>query len=120
MTRGARKEGLSRRYRFVGRGSFVAALRSPRKLRGASTMLHLLAGRTGPSRFGIALPKRIARRAVDRNRVKRVAREAFRRHVIKEAGVDLVFAPRQPLSRDDETRWIAELRGFLDRAAGEQ
>ncbi len=120
MTRGARKEGLSRRHRFTGRGAFVSALRSPRKLRGAISILHVVAGRPGQSRFGLALPKRVARRAVDRNRMKRLAREIFRRHAVKAVGLELVIAARQPFSRGDESGWVAEVRSLLDRAAGER
>ncbi len=34
----------------------------------------------GPSRLGFVLAKRHLKRAVDRNRVRRACREAFRRH----------------------------------------
>jgi ribonuclease P protein component len=117
MSRGARKEGLSRRHRFVGRSSFSAVLRSSRKLRAPSILLHVAAGHPGQSRLGLASSKRIARRSVDRNRMKRLAREAFRRHAAKTAGLDLVVAPRQAWRRGDEDAWLAELRELLDRAA---
>jgi ribonuclease P protein component len=117
MTRGARKEGLSRRHRFVGRGSFTAALRSPRKIRGTAILLHMADGHPGESRLGLAAPKRLIRRSVDRNRLKRLAREAFRRHGVKWAGLDLVLALRQPYSRAAEAGWLAEVRELLDRAA---
>jgi ribonuclease P protein component len=118
MNKGARKEGLSRRHCFIGRGAFTAALRSPRKLRSPAILLHVAAGRPSESRLGLSTPKRLTRRAVDRNRMKRLVREAFRRHVVKTAGLDLVLAPRQPFSRDDEAAWLAEVVGLLGRAAG--
>jgi len=120
MTRGARKEGLSRRHRFAGRGSFAVALRSPRKLRSASILLHVASGRGAESRLGLTIAKRLTRRSVDRNRMKRLAREAFRRHAVKSAGLDLVLAPRQPFSRDAEADWLAQVRDLLDRVAGER
>ncbi len=118
MTLGARKEGLSRRHRFVGRGAFAAALRSPRKIRGTDLLLHVAAGAPGASRLGVSAPKRFARRAVVRNRLKRLAREAFRRHPVKEAGLDLVLALRGPLAEGGEQAWLAAVRGLLDRAGG--
>ena len=117
MTRGARKEGLSRRHRFVGRGSFAATLRGPRKLRSPSLLLHVAPGHPGASRLGLMAPKRLARLAVDRNRLKRIVREAFRRHAVKAAGVDLVLAVRQPVSRADEAAWLTQLEELLGRAA---
>jgi ribonuclease P protein component len=116
MTRGARKEGLSRRHRFAGRGSFTAALRSPRKLRGPALLLHVAAGRPGESRLGVAITKRLTRSSVDRNRMKRIVREVFRRHGVKTAGLDLVLSPRQPFTSAVESAWIAELQDLLDRA----
>ncbi len=120
MSRGARKEGLSRRHRFVGRGSFTAALRSPRKLRSRAILLHIATGIPGESRLGVAAPKRLTRRSVDRNRMKRLAREAFRRHGAKAAGLDLVVALRETWRREDEGAWLAQLRELLDQAAGER
>lgn len=117
MTRGARKEGLSRRHRFAGRGSFAPALRSPRKLRTPALLLHVASGLAGESRLGLVVPKRLARRSVDRNRLKRLAREAFRRHAVKAAGLDLVLALRQPVAREGEAAWLAQWQELLGRAA---
>lgn len=116
MTRGAGKEGLSRRHRFVGRGAFSAALGSSRKYRGRAAILHVAAGTSTNSRFGIAVVKRLARRAVERNRIKRLAREVFRRHAVKTRGLDLVLSLRRPLAPGFEAEWVAEVSGLLIQA----
>lgn len=41
--------------------------------------------------MGVAVSKRSAKRAVDRNRLKRIIRENFRRSPVRELGVDLVI-----------------------------
>ena len=46
------------------------------------------------SRLGLALAKRRLKRAVDRNRVKRVVRESFRHHQHGSASVDIVILAR--------------------------
>jgi ribonuclease P protein component len=116
MIRGARKAGLSRRHRFVGRGAFAAALRSPRKLRGTSLLLHVAAGPAGVSRLGLSVPKRQAPRSVDRNRLKRIAREAFRQHGARGIGLDLVFTARDKFNRGGEEAWRNDFIALLDRA----
>ena len=116
MTRGAGKEGLSRRHRFVGRGAFSAALGGSRKYRGRTAILHVIPGKNPLSRFGLAVAKRLARRSVDRNRIKRLAREVFRRHAAKMRGLDLVIALRQPLPAGFDAGWVAEVDGLLVQA----
>ena len=118
MNGGARKEGLSRRHRYSGRGSFSAAMRGPLKVRGTSLLLHIATGKAGVSRMGVAVAKRLAPRAVDRNRLKRLAREAFRRHPLKSAGMDIVVVPRERFAPEAEGSWLAELRDLFDRIAG--
>ena len=113
MSRGAGKDGLSRRHRFTGRGAFLAALRSPRKFRGRTAILHVASGAAAQSRFGLSIAKRLARRSVDRNRMKRLAREVFRRHPVKARGLDLVIALRQPLAAGFDAAWVAEVEGLL-------
>jgi ribonuclease P protein component len=117
MSRGARKAGLSRRHRFSGRGAFAPALRSTRKLRGTSLLLHLAADPGHVSRVGLSVPKRLAPLAVDRNRLKRIAREAFRQHPARHTGLDLVFTPREKFVRGGEDAWRADFIALLDRAA---
>ena len=44
----------------------------------------------GSARLGLAISKKYARRAVDRNRLKRIARESFRANHHLMPGVDIV------------------------------
>lgn len=45
--------------------------------------------------MGLAASRKYARRAIDRNRIKRVVRESFRRHRHCLCGVDLVVLCRR-------------------------
>ena len=120
MTRGAGKEGLSGRHRFSGPGGFSAVMKGSRKYRGRTAILHVIPGNSPLSRFGLAVAKRLARRSVDRNRIKRLAREVFRRHAVKMKGLDLVIALRQPLPAGFEAKWVAEVGGLLVQACDGQ
>jgi ribonuclease P protein component len=118
MPRNARSEGYSRQHRFAQRGSFGPVLRSPRKVRGTISILHVAPGRPGISRFGIALTKRLVPRSVDRNRVKRLAREAFRSHPCKAAGLDCVLSLRGRIDALEDAALTAEFASLLKSALG--
>lgn len=51
-------------------------------------------GQAMPARLGMAVAKKCARRAVDRNRLKRLARESFRQHKHSMTGFDIVLLAR--------------------------
>jgi ribonuclease P protein component len=54
------------------------------------------------SRLGIIASKKNFSRAVDRNRIKRVIREVFRRHAIKSRCLDLVVLVKRTYSYSDK------------------
>ena len=64
----------------------------------------------GQARLGLAIAKKRAKRAVDRNRIKRVARESFRCHQHQLQGCELVIMNRDGADKVD----AATLRLSLD------
>ncbi|MCB1559708.1 MAG: ribonuclease P protein component [Xanthomonadales bacterium] len=68
---------------------------------------------TTAARLGLTVAKRVARRAVDRNRIKRIARDSFRRHRQHLSGLDIVLVaragiadlPRRDLHQALENLW---------------
>lgn len=56
----------------------------------------------GSSRLGIIASKKNFSRAVDRNKIKRVIREAFRQHTIKTSGLDLVVLVKSAYSKNNK------------------
>jgi ribonuclease P protein component len=117
MLRSARTEGYSRRHRFSARGSFGAVLRGPRKLRGRLAVIHVAPGREGESRLGLALTRRLVPLSVDRNRLKRLVRETFRRHVVKSAGFDCVVTLRGRFDSSQAAPMVEEISSLLDQLA---
>ncbi|HSV16217.1 MAG TPA: ribonuclease P protein component [Tepidisphaeraceae bacterium] len=116
MPRVARAEGFSRCHRFTAQGSFGAVLRSSRKFRSPHAVLHVSTRLSGCSRLGVALTRRQLPSSVQRNRVKRALREAFRRHPVKSAGLDLVVMFRARIEPSEERAVVDEVRGLLDQA----
>ena len=80
---------------------FAAVMASPLRLRGGCFELRYrrneeakLQG-TG-ARLGLVIPKRLARRSVLRNQIKRLAREAFRQILPALSALDLVLRLTKP------------------------
>ena len=117
MPRTARAQGYSRRHRFAARGSFAAVLRGPHKIKGRFAVLHMVSMATRYPRLGIALTRRLVPNAVQRNQVKRIAREAFRNHAAKAGRLDLVLTLREKLRTVDQGALAVEIVSLLDRAA---
>jgi ribonuclease P protein component len=120
MSRETRRQGYSRLHRFAERGSFGPVLRSSRKLRGRLAVIHVAPGRSPNGRLGLALTRRLVPLAVDRSLVKRIVREAFRRHAVKASGLDCVLTLRARFERGQAAAIGAEAGELFSRlAAGE-
>lgn len=61
-------------------------------------------------RLGLAISKRQVRRAVDRNRLKRLARESFREHQQSLCGLDVVVLARSLATQADSNRLLLSLQ----------
>jgi ribonuclease P protein component len=68
----------------------------------------------GDARLGLAIARKQVRRAVDRNRLKRIARECFRKQRDALHGIDLVVMARAEAA----TAETATLRASLERLMG--
>jgi ribonuclease P protein component len=115
MPRSTRKEGYSRRFRFRAQGSFGPVLRGSRKIRGRFFAIHVVPARSEISRLGIALTRKLVPRSVDRNRVKRLVRETFRRHLVKLAGFDCVVMLRERFDGASAPLLLAEVHTHFDQ-----
>lgn len=100
-----------RRARLLKPGDFKAAFERGNKLNERWLSALVAANDQGQPRLGLAVPKKVARRAVDRNRIKRHIRESFRERQAQLPAVDIVI-----LARGGCTQATPEqLRQLLDR-----
>jgi ribonuclease P protein component len=72
------------------------------------------------ARLGLVIPKRLARQAVLRNQLKRLAREAFRHALPSLASVDVVLRLSKPAliangksGSEERRRWRSDIDGLL-------
>ena len=89
-------QAFTRDRRLLSAADYRRVFDKPRK--SADAFFTVLA-RTGPSqpglsRLGLAIAKKQLRRAVDRNRIKRLAREVFRQQVAGDVAMDFVVLTR--------------------------
>jgi len=82
----------------------------------AGEFLLLASGRDNPNaRLGLIVPKKTEKKAVGRNRVKRLVRYSFRHHKSDLAGLDIVFLSRQGISQIDNASLLKKLAKSWDQ-----
>ncbi len=115
---GARRLCFTRAHRVVRKGDFERAYKQGSRARG--DLLVVVAcpnGLTHP-RLGLSVGKAIWKGAVQRNRLRRMFREAFRleQHELPQ-DCDLVLIPGQPKLEPDMGALRAELRKLAHKAS---
>ena len=99
----------------LGAADVGLALKAGRRFRGARFSLYGRPNAAGLARIALVVPKKLAPRAVDRNRIRRIARETFRLHQEHLVGLDVVVRLVQPCGAEPMSG--AELVPLLDRCA---
>ena len=95
LTGGARL----RRTQRLQSAAVAAALKSGRTARAQRFVLHSNANPIGYPRLALVVPKRLVKSAVERNRIRRLAREAFRQRQAQLGGRDFVLRLTRALER---------------------
>jgi len=105
-----------RRFQRLGAADVAATLKAGKPVRTpAGLVLYRRPNEVGYARLGLIIPKRLVRTAVARNRIRRLAREAFRLEQLRLGGVDCVVRMTRPLG-DGELR-LADFQALMRRAA---
>ena len=105
-----------RAHRLSG-GDFTRLYKLGRRARGSHFTVVALENSLGKQRMGLSVGKRHAREAVDRNRARRILREAFRlARTELPPGVDLVLIPHPGGARLELALARAELVALVPRA----
>jgi ribonuclease P protein component len=104
--------GLPPSARLRRAAEFAALRHAPGRLDTRYFLIRYRASEAGSARLGLAVSRRVSKRAVDRNRIKRNVRESFRRARARLPAFDLLLIARQQAA----TAAGALLRADLDAA----
>ena len=87
--------GLPRDARLRRPGDFAALRTSSGRAGGRCFHVRYRGNELGHARLGLAISKRVSKRAVERNRIKRLLRESFRRVQHQLPPIDLMVMARE-------------------------
>ena len=101
--------GFKRESRLLTARDFRYVFDDPQ--RSSSQFLTILARHNGRgyARLGLIVSKKTDKRAVERNRVKRLARESFRLHQELLTGLDVIVLSKQGIDKKDNSEIFSDL-----------
>jgi ribonuclease P protein component len=104
--------GLPRDARLRRPGDFAALRTSSGRAGGRCFHMRFRENELGHARLGLAISKRVSKRAVERNRIKRLLRESFRRVRHQLPAVDMMVMAREQAAGVPGPQLLTELDGL--------
>ena len=108
--------GLGRQDKLLDSAEFEAVFGHRKSLHGKYFSFHALGNTHGRPRLGLAVSRRVSKKAVQRNRIKRQVRESFRLQV-GLASLDFVVVAKAGSAEQENQRLRMELDGLWHRAS---
>ena len=107
--------GLPREARLRRPGEFAALRTSSGRAGGRCFHMRYRDNALGNARLGLAISKRVSKRAVERNRIKRLVRESFRRVRHRLPAVDLMVMAREQAAGVPGPELLRDLDGLWEK-----
>ena len=101
--------GLPREARVRRAGDFAALRQASGRLGGRCFSVRWRPNGLDHARLGLAISKRVSKRAVERNRIKRLVRESFRRVRHRLPAVDLMVMAREQVATVPGPQLLVEI-----------
>ena len=108
---------LSRKNRLTGAKNFIRVQAEGKVYQSKDFGSAVVDRKDGaPSRFAFVVSTKIAKEAVDRNRIKRIMGEAIRLNTLNICdGIDFVFLAKPSITRIPTTEIMKEVKESLER-----
>lgn len=90
--------GLPKQVRLLSKADYNAVFNKSVKVSDANFLVLIHRAKNPFSRLGLVISKKVDKRAVERNRIKRIIRESFRNHDFK-VNCDFVLLARPVVSK---------------------
>jgi len=110
-----RRQVFPRNSRLVSQSDFQHVFSGARKIANRSFTVLLRKNSCQQARLGMAISKKIARRAVDRNRIKRHVRENFRSLGQQMDHVDIVVLGRNGIAKRNRYELANDINELFSR-----
>jgi ribonuclease P protein component len=107
--------GLPREARLRRPGDFAALRASSGRAGGRCFHMRFRVNELGHARLGLAISKRVSKRAVERNRIKRLVRESFRQVRHRLPPVDLMVMAREQAAGVPGPQLLGELEALWQK-----
>lgn len=116
--RGERSAGerFTARHRLLSSADFRRVFRQRRKVSARCASLHLAGNDLAHARLGITVSRKVSKKAVERNRIKRLVREYFRKNNVIVTGNDVVFTAYPGCAELSNKALVAQLDTLWQRA----
>jgi len=110
--------GFDKSRRLLKAAQFRKVLREGRKCRNTLFLLACQATGQAAPRLGITVSKKVSKRAVVRNRIKRQVREYFRLHQNEMPAQDFVVIAHPPAANTEHNTLTQELANTWKKTTG--
>ena len=109
--------GFPRQARLIKADEFSSVFNFRKRLSGQYLIVYYRFNQIGRPRLGLIASKKIARAAVQRNYMRRVLRELFRKQQSELGGVDMVFRIQKTFGRQEYSVVAEEFLGLATKLA---
>jgi ribonuclease P protein component len=112
---GLQNQSFPRQARIIKTDEFSSVFSFRKRISGQFLAIHYQANHSGRARLGMVVAKKVAKRSVDRNYMRRVLRELFRQQQMQIAALDLVIRVMKPFNHQDFVQLEQEFTELLFR-----